>query len=293
MKIKDTIQLFRDELKDIYSPEEIENFIFFSMNEYLGFTRRHLQLKANQSLGEKETERFKTILTQLKNHKPIQYILGNTEFYGLKIRVNEDVLIPRPETEELVETVIQDVAEKKEVNILDIGTGSGCIAISLKKHLPNATVSAIDISDEALLIAKANAIVNQTQINFLQGDILSPIPKEKKDSGSLQGGGYGFDIIVSNPPYVRISEKDKMSKNVLDYEPHLALFVNDNDALVFYKAIADFASQNLSATGKLYFEINETLGNEIKKLLETKGFKNVEVKKDMSGKDRIAVASQQ
>lgn len=287
MKIKDTIQLFRNELKNLYSAEEIENFIFFSMNEYLGFTRRHLQLKANQSLGEKETERFKIIVAELKNHKPIQYILGHTEFYGLKIRVNEHVLIPRPETEELVEEIIDTINDKNmKINILDIGTGSGCIAISLKKYLLHSNVSAMDVSDEALLLAKANAILNQTQINFLQGDIL-------QINKSISAPVHQFDIIVSNPPYVRHSEKGNMSKNVLDYEPHLALFVNDNDALVFYKAIVDFALQNLSKDGKLYFEINESLGSEVKKLLEGKGFKKVGIKKDMSGKDRIAVGSRQ
>ena len=281
MKIQDTIQLFRDELKNLYSVEEIENFIFFSMNEYLGFTRRHLQLKANQSLGEKETERFKTILSELKNHKPIQYILGHTEFYGLKIRVNEHVMIPRPETEELVELILQQNPSPK--NVLDIGTGSGCIAISLKKHLHEATISAIDISEEALLTAKENAILNHALINFLQADIL-----QFNNSATQQLNN--FDVIVSNPPYVLHSEKDKMSKNVLNYEPPLALFVNDNDALVFYKAIADFALQNLSHNGKLYVEINESFGSEVKKLLEGKGFKKLEIKKDMSGKDRIAIA---
>ena len=279
MKIQDTIQLFRTELKDIYSAEEIENFIFFSMNEYLGYTRRHLQLKANQSLDEKETERFKNILSELKKYKPIQYILGNTEFYGMKIRVNENVLIPRPETEELVELILQENPSSE--NILDIGTGSGCIAISLKKHLPEATVSAIDISDEALLIAKENAILNHTLINFLQGDILKIDHSQHHDS---------FDIIVSNPPYVRQSEKRSMSKNVLDYEPHIALFIEDDDALKFYKAISDFALENLSENGKLYFEINEALGSDLKKLLEKKGLKNVLIKKDMSGKDRIVFA---
>ncbi|MBI4931899.1 MAG: peptide chain release factor N(5)-glutamine methyltransferase [Bacteroidetes bacterium] len=255
------------------------------MNEYLGFTRRHLQLKANQSLGAKETERFKTILSQLKNHKPIQYILGHTEFYGLKIRVNKHVLIPRPETEELVEEIIENTDDKKlELNILDIGTGSGCIAIALKKNLPESTVSAIDISDEALLVAKENSILNHTLINFLQADILGV---NNTSTHQLNN----FDIIVSNPPYIRISEKEKMSNNVLGYEPHLALFVNDNDPLIFYTAIVDFALQNLSPDGKLYFEINEALGGEVKKLLEGKGFKNVKVKKDMSGKDRLAIGS--
>ena len=288
MKIKDTIQLFRSELKNTYSAEEIENFIFYSMNEYLGFSRRHLQLKAEQPLADTEVRRFQTIVEELKSYKPIQYILGHTEFYGYKIRVNEHVLIPRPETEELVEYILQGTRdegrEADELNIIDLCTGSGCIAIALKKNLSEATVSAIDISDEALLIAKANAILNQTKINFLQGDIL-----ELNNSKSQQFNN--FDVMVSNPPYVRQSEKGKMGRNVLDHEPHLALFVKDEDALVFYKAIADFALQNLAPDGKLYFEINENLGAEVKKLLETKGFKNVEVKKDMSGKDRIVASS--
>lgn len=291
MKIHDIIQLFRNELKDLYSAEEIENFIFFSMNEFLGFSRRHLQLKANQTLDEKETQRFHTILAELKDHKPIQYILGSTEFYGLKIRVNEHVLIPRPETEELVEEILQGVKDKGQgLNILDIGTGSGCIAIALKKNLPEATVSAMDISDEALLIAKENAILNHTLLNFLQGDILdlSPHSPLQMERGSK---GVRYDIIVSNPPYVRQAEKKSMSKNVVDYEPHLALFVEDDDALKFYKAISDFALENLSNEGKLYFEINEALGNDVKVMLEEKSFKNVEVKKDMSGKDRIVIAA--
>jgi len=294
VKIKEVIQLFRDDLKNLYSEEEIENFIFFSMNEFLGFTRRHLQLKANQNIEQKNIERFQTILNQLKEHKPIQYILGHTEFYGLKIRVNEHVLIPRPETEELVEEIILGTKGKgldvSKLNILDIGTGSGCIAIALKKNIPDANVSAIDISDDALLIAKANAIMNQTQINFLRGDILSPLPSPPP-TGEGKRARASFDVIVSNPPYVRISEKSAMSKNVLDYEPHVALFVDDNDSLIFYKAIADFALRNLSPNGKLYFEINESLGMDVKKLLLEKGFRNVEVKKDMSGKDRIVFAS--
>ena len=192
------------------------------------------------------------------------------------------MLIPRPETEELVEIILEE--NPSADNILDIGSGSGCIAISLKKNLPHATVSAMDISDEALLIAKENAILNHTLINFLQGDILSIHFSSTEHTNN-------FDIIVSNPPYVRESEKNKMSKNVLDYEPHLALFVDNNNPLVFYDSIADFALKNLAENGKLYFEINEALGKDVKKLLVDKGFKNVEIKKDMCGKDRIAIGS--
>jgi release factor glutamine methyltransferase len=285
VEIKDIIYLFRTELKNLYSAEEIENFIFLSMQEHLGYTKRHLQLKSNQRLEEKDTKRFLTIISELKHYKPIQYILGHTEFYGLKIRVNQHVLIPRPETEELVEEIIKNTNTGIELNILDIGTGSGCIAIALKKNLSKATVSAIDISDEALLVAKQNAILNQTLINFLQGDILQVRNKIKIPDKSH------FNIIVSNPPYVRYSEKSTMSKNVLDYEPHIALFVNDDNPLLFYDAISDFALENLSSEGKLYFEINEALGTEVKELLKRKGFRNVIVKKDMSGKDRIVIAS--
>lgn len=290
MKIHEVIERFRTELKELYSSEEIENFIFFSMNEYLGYTRRHLQLKANQSLEEKNIVRFQTIISELKNYKPIQYILGNTEFYGLRMRVNKHVLIPRPETEELVEQILQDAKGKTNLNIIDIGTGSGCIAIALKKHLPDATVSAIDISEEALLVAKQNAILNQTLITFLQGDILD-ISLPSSFQTEQKSKGCKYDIIVSNPPYVCESDKNLLSKNVVDYEPHIALFVKDDSPFIFYNAIADFALHDLSHNGKLYFEINETLGKEVKDILGKKGFKNVELKKDMSGKDRIVLAT--
>jgi len=286
--IEDIASVFNEELKDLYPKGELDTFVILAVSDLFGISKDEMRVRRRQPLNAKEAEKISTIIKELKTEKPIQYILGRTDFYGCKIRVDEHVLIPRPETEELVDLIISETRNSNipSPHLLDIGTGSGCIAIALKKNLPEADVSAIDISEEALLTAKANAILNQTKINFLQGDILnlsleSPLPKEK--------GSY--DIIVSNPPYVRISEKEKMSKNVIDHEPHLALFVNDNDPLIFYKAIADFALQDLSTNGKLYFEINEALGNEIKKLLEEKGFKNVEVKKDMSGKDRIVVAN--
>jgi release factor glutamine methyltransferase len=282
VKVKDLIQLFRNELKGMYSDEEIENFIFYSINEYIGWTRSDLHLKTNQILEEKNIMQLCNVLEQLKEYKPIQYILGSTEFYGCKIKVNKHVLIPRPETEELVDLIIHDtqLPHAQFQNILDIGTGSGCIAIALKKNIPNANVFALDVSEHALLVAKENAILNQTQITFICGDIRS---------FSSQDMTHSFDIIVSNPPYIRHCEKEKMSKNVLNYEPHIALFVKDDDPLIFYRVIADFAKKNLNNNGKLYFEINETMGNDVKKLLEKRGFKNVEIKKDMNKKDRIAV----
>lgn len=287
MKIKEIAQLFRDELKTHFPADEIEAIISHSLNEILGLSKGELAIGGERLVKVPDYEKLKHVIAELKTNKPLQYILGTTEFYGCKLRVNEHVLIPRPETEELVDLIISDqrASTTQDLSILDIGCGSGCIAIALKKNIPDATVSALDISDEALLIAKANALLNQAKINFLQADILAPLSSNK--------GAEVFDIIVSNPPYVRISEKEKMDKNVVEHEPHIALFVNDNDPLLFYNTIADFASRNLSQGGKLYFEINETLGNDVKKLLEGKGFKNVEVKKDMSGKDRIAVGSKQ
>ena len=291
--------LFREELKDIYPQGEIDSFFLLSLEDLAGILRDEVPIRKDEKLKPLVADKLISVIGELKTQRPIQYILGSTEFYGCKLRVNEQVLIPRPETEELVHLILSDVQKntnptaplyKGEINILDIGTGSGCIAIALKKKIPNANVSAIDISDEALLVAKANAILNQTKINFLQADILSPLSPRRGAGGEANGT---FDIIVSNPPYIRLSEKETMHKNVLEHEPHIALFVNDDDPLLFYKAIADFALQNLTPDGKLYFEINQALGVDVKKMLEEKGFKNVEVKKDMSGKDRIAIGSTQ
>ena len=277
--------LFHSELKGIYPEGEINAFFDLSVNEILEILPEDIALRKNGKPKEEKAYRLQMVIRELKEQRPIQYILGVTEFYGCKLRVNENVLIPRPETEELVHLIIKDSTGSKLLtpNILDIGTGSGCIAIALKKKLPDANISAFDISEEALLVAKGNSILNKTKINFLQGDILNTFPS---------GKGF-FDIMVSNPPYVRLSEKATMDRNVVEHEPHLALFVNNNDPLLFYTAIADFALLHLTSQGKLYFEINEALGSDVKKMLEEKGFKNVEVRKDMSGKDRIAVGSRQ
>ena len=284
--IEEFEHLFQKELKEHYPKEEIDTFLFLTLNDELGIGRDDIRFRKTQVLKTKVADKLHYVIAELKTEKPIQYILGSTSFFGCRLRVNEHVLIPRPETEELVELILKDAKEKKDISILDIGTGSGCIAIALKKILAGAKVSAIDISDEALLVAKANAILNQTKINFLQADILEV--KEK-----VENKDRAFDIVVSNPPYVRLSEKAQMDKNVLEHEPHLALFVNDHDPLLFFKHIADFASRNLTPGGKLYFEINEAMGDEVKKMLEEKGFKNAEIRKDMSGKDRIALGSRQ
>ena len=237
--------------------------------------------ESNIALSDILIDKCRTVLMELKNHRPIQYILNQAHFFGLIFQVNEHVLIPRPETEELVFWVLQDLKAKKLENakVLDIGTGSGCIAISVKKNFSSVQMSAIDVSVTALEVAIANALMNKVDVNFIEDDILT------------SNGNSGYDLIVSNPPYVRKLEMSDMEKNVIDFEPHLALFVEDEDPLLFYCAIADFASKNLSPSGTLYLEINEFLSKQTVELLKHKLFKNIEVKKDMQGKDRMIKAS--
>jgi len=220
---------------------------------------------------------------QLLDHKPVQYVLHEAWFAGMQFYVDENVLIPRPETEELVEWVIKEVLsfEFTVYSLLDIGTGSGCIPIALKKKLSPVEIHALDVSATAIEIAKKNSALQQTEINFHQLDILNE--NEWKQLPT-------FDIIVSNPPYIKQSEEDEMRKNVLQYEPHIALFVPENDALIFYKTIATFGLKHLNKNGKLFFEINEALGNEVCVLLEQYGYNNIELKKDMQGKDRMVKA---
>ena len=218
-------------------------------------------------------------MVALKKEVPIQYLLGKTNFYGLDFEVNENVLIPRPETEELVEWIINEnlkYIKVKKLKILDIGTGSGSIAVSLAKNIPNARVFALDVSKKALETAKRNAKNNNVDVTFIHQNILE-IEDLKND----------FDVIVSNPPYVRNLEKQEIKKNVLDYEPHLALFVEDDDALIFYRKIAEIAQRNLIENGQLFFEINQYLGNEMKDLLQNMNFRNIELKKDIYGNDRM------
>jgi release factor glutamine methyltransferase len=245
--------------------------------------RIDLALHPDFEIDTMQLLQWETVLAQLKSEKPIQYILGETEFYGLSFLVNENTLIPRPETEELVDWIIESQKLKvksQKLKILDIGTGSGCIAISIAKNLANADVFALDVSDSALQIAQKNAQRNNVNVIFLQQSIL-----ETNDLGTT------FDIIVSNPPYVRNLEKIEIKKNVLDYEPHLALFVEDTDALLFYRKISDLALKNLSKSGELFFEINQYLGKEMTNLLKEKGYSNIELRKDIYGNDRMIKAS--
>lgn len=283
MLLKQYKNLFFDALKNIQDEQEIESF-FFILTEYLLHLKRvDVALNPDFEISDAAIEKWNAFLVELQQEKPIQYITGEAWFYGLRFEVNENTLIPRPETEELVEWIIESQKSKvqsQKLEILDIGTGSGCIPISLKANLPQANVSAIDVSEQALEVAKINAVSNNVEVNFIQANIL-----EVEDLNQY------FDVIVSNPPYVRNLEKQEIKKNVLDYEPHLALFVEDTDALLFYRKIAQLALKNLSSNGLLFFEINQYLGNETVELLENLGFKNIELKKDIYGNDRMIKCS--
>jgi release factor glutamine methyltransferase len=286
MLLKTYKTTFLQELSTLYDAQEIESFFYIVLESFHNIKRIDLAINPNMEMNSMQLLRWERVLAELKKEKPIQYILGETEFYSLPFLVNENTLIPRPETEELVEWILKSTKyelQSTKLRILDVGTGSGCIAISLAKNLPNAQVFAIDVSEKAMLIAKKNAEINNVKINFIHADILKI---DSFDQLPTQ-----FDIIVSNPPYVRNLEKSEIKPNVLEYEPHLALFVEDTDALLFFRKIAEFAKKNLSEKGKLFFEINQYLGRETIELLERLGFKNIELRNDIYGNDRMILCS--
>lgn len=283
MKLKTIQSTFQKTLKELYPLEEIDHFFYRLIAAYYKVSR--IQLATDYSLSVHNTDKILNALQLLKQQRPIQYILGETEFYGLPFMVNENTLIPRPETEELVDWVIKTHSHlKSEIKILDIGTGSGCIAISLAKNLPNAKVFALDVSQNALHVAKKNAVLNTVNIQFIEDNILA-ITHDDLVSKSLK-----FDVIVSNPPYVRNQEKVLMHPNVLENEPHLALFVEDQNPLQFYEAITQFGLQNLNKQGSLFFEINEYLGMEMIQLLKSFNYQSIELKQDIFKKDRMIKA---
>lgn len=283
MKIKQYRTEFIKELSSLYDAYEAESFFYLILENKHKLRQIDLALNHELTFSDADLAIWNAFLNQLKKEVPIQYLLGKTNFYGLDFEVNENVLIPRPETEELVEWIINENKKNhqtKKIKVLDIGTGSGCIAISLAKNLPNAEVYGIDVSKKAIETAKKNAINNNVDVTFMFLDIL--------DTEELK---CNFDIIVSNPPYVRHLEKQEIKKNVLDYEPHLALFVDDNDALIFYRKIANLAQKNLLENGQLFFEINQYLGQEMTELLEKMDFKNIELRKDIYNNDRMIKAN--
>ncbi|MBU2903537.1 MULTISPECIES: peptide chain release factor N(5)-glutamine methyltransferase [Arenibacter] len=279
MLLKEIKNIYHLELDPLFPKEEVDSFFYLVIDHYLGLERFVLAVQPNLVVSKDNEEPLFYALSQLKQERPIQYILGKAHFCELEFRVDEDVLIPRPETEELVYWIINEIGTQnslEEIKILDIGTGSGCIAISLAKNLPNAKVYALDISKKALQVAEQNAMANDVDIVFLEADILS-----------IEGFKDKFDVIVSNPPYVRELEKLEMKNNVVEHEPGLALFVSDQDPLVFYKKITRFALSHLEKSGVLFFEINQYLGEEMKQLLEAENFSEIELRKDMFGNDRM------
>jgi len=293
MIVKQYRNYFNETLKTIYPITEIDSFFFLLLEEYLGFRRVDIVLKSDFKITQETLNLLQSATKQLEQEVPLQYIIGKTEFYGLPFVVNKHVLIPRPETEELVAWVVSEssrfktfntstkqTTETKQLKILDIGTGSGCIPISLKKQLPFAKISAIDISKEALGVAKKNAVLNNVDIHFILQDILKTVALDQH-----------YDIIISNPPYVRELEKKELKNNVLKNEPHVALFVENDNPLIFYAKIAELAKNYLNKNGLLFFEINQYLGTETIDLVNKKGLKNIQLKKDMFGNDRIIVAS--
>lgn len=276
MKASEFKKEFKAGLKEIYPDGEINSIFEWLLQDFMGISRIDLILKPEIEFDSEQINRLQTALERLKKSEPIQYVLGKTEFFGIEFKVDKNVLIPRPETEELVQWIIEENQHDK-LKVLDIGTGSGCIAVSLAKNMPEAEVYAVDISEKALEVARENAMANKVEVDFKLMDILNP----DKWEGSL-------DVIVSNPPYVRLLEKEQMAPNVLEYEPHTALFVADEDALLFYRKILEFGLDNLSKNGSIYFEINEFLAEDLKQLFLNYNLKDFTLKKDIFGKFRMA-----
>ena len=272
-KVSNIIPYFIKQLSGIANEREIISWGYISIEHCLGFNRSDCIIHSNKEITSETSDSLKQIITHLKANKPLQYILGNADFYGLQFKVNEHALIPRPETEELVSWIL----EHEFFSLLDIGTGTGCIPISITKN-KNVQSTAIDISENALLLAKENARINRVEVNFLKQDIFKTTTLPK------------VDLIVSNPPYILDKEKELMLDNVIDNEPHLALFVPDNNPLLFYKKIAELAFVNLPENGLLFFEINEQFGNETIEMLTKIGFVDIELKKDINDKDRMLKA---
>ena len=275
-----SINYIRKELEGLYPPEEIEGFIRIIFASIKQYNLTDLFLKRDEILKQNETQFISKIISRLKANEPIQYIFGETEFYDLPFKLSENVLIPRPETEELVDWILKS-RKNTPTRILDVGTGSGCIPVSLKKNWTNAQVMACDISEKALKIAQLNAGINQTEVAFFHLNILNPL---------LPASFPNIDILVSNPPYVTETEKKLMPKNVLNFEPKQALFVPDDNPLLFYKALVDFGKKYLNEKGQIFWEINEAFGKDCENLLKENGFKNVKLKKDINGRDRMIFA---
>lgn len=276
MVVKKYKELFQNELISFFDAMEIDQFFYLTLEKMHQLKRVDLAMNPHFEITAAEAKQWNAVLTQLKTQKPIQYILGETSFYGLTFQVNEHTLIPRPETEELVQWILETTISGLPITILDIGTGTGCIPITLKKNLPKSTIFGLDVSDKALEVATINALNNETEVAFFQKDILATTLLDRS-----------FDVIVSNPPYVRELEKMEINPNVLQFEPHLALFVSDNDPLLFYRKITQLAQDYLQPGGQLFFEINQYLGPAMIALVKSYGFTQIELRKDIYSNDRM------
>lgn len=273
---------YQDRLSSIYEEGEVKELFLMALEHVSGMRRSQFLAQRHERISEIYKASLLAVLARLTTGQPIQHILGKAEFYGMHLKVTADTLIPRPETEELVQRILNDYLGQPSLKLIDIGTGSGCIAVALAKHLQQSEVWAMDISCEAVAVARHNAVEQQQSIHFLCADILEwelTFPPDQR-----------FDIIVSNPPYITPREQQSMHINVLQYEPHTALFVDDEAPLLYYAHIADFALQHLTEEGSLYFEINQYLGKETADLLRKKGFERVDILQDLHKNDRIAIA---
>ncbi len=277
MKLKEAIEQLKNGLAGVVEPHEAQAMIRVICEDVFNYDPVDVALRQESELPEFAQDKVADIIARLRRHEPLQYIVGSARFHGHRFKVTPAVLIPRPETEQLVDIIV-DENTASDLRVLDMGTGSGCIAISLARALKFAQVEALDVSRDALAVARENAATLKAKVRFFESDMLSPQPPAR------------YDIIVSNPPYICWSEREAMDRNVKDYEPGQALFVPDNDPLLFYKAIAPYAAQSLERGGRLYLEINQRFGNEVKRLLEDNGFDEVRIIEDSFGKVRFAAA---
>ena len=277
MKLKEAIDQLNNGLAGLVEPREAQAMIRIICEDVFNYDQVDMALRQESELPEFAQDRISDIIARLRRHEPLQYIIGSALFHGHRFKVNPAVLIPRPETEQLVDLII-DENPASDLRVLDMGTGSGCIAISLARALKFPTVDAFDISRDAVAVARENAALLKVKVRLFESDMLSPQPSAT------------YDIIVSNPPYICWSEREAMDPNVKDYEPGQALFVPDNDPLLFYKAIAPYAARSLERGGRLYLEINRRFGNEVKRLLEDNGFNEVRIIDDAYGNPRFAAA---
>jgi|SRR5690606_20751797 len=280
---KDVANTYQDTLSTLYSPEETKQLFLMTYAFITGKNSVHYMLDSTNEITETALQQFLSVLGELQTGRPIQHILGEADFYGLRLSVNEHTLIPRPETEELVEWIVKEHQNSERLAILDIGTGSGCIALALKKHLPHARVDAIDLQSEAITVARKNATNLDLSVNFIQADVL--------EWDSFMQENQLYDVIVSNPPYITPTEQKDMHNNVLLYEPHSALFVEEQAPLLFYDVIADMGKKHLVPRGSLYFEINQYLGHETCDLLLKKGYGDVTLHQDLNQVDRMIKAN--